>query len=855
MIIFWMMLFFFGILLPTIRANAATEDGRYAYLHFYTIDGEEIEELEKRVSKKRGYTFPNPNEYKYLPNDEELYPELYYEVNGILWEEKDEEGKAVGQYKEGEDLNWTAGEHFFFVKSDNPVLTGENILDLSYEEQAHIYFCNVNGEELYSLSADLSTKDEFTFPDPEKYAYRLEKSEDQEDWEDTESDHLTGKGIYWYCMDDHNKEYLFAKGDTCRFKAGEYYFYAKTDDPVKISFYYPLDVPTYFVTENTPGEFYASMEAKVGDTIYLKKSLGAVLWGCSFQGWDEMNRGNGKTYSGGSSYRVMDSMNLDFFAVYEEDDGWNPDAADENMTFEEINQEKEELIIDLEKINEAAGAGYGAYVDANGVLQRTGGKTPISKDVMILGIPGTIKKQAALSPLKAGVDISNPDCYKDPSNYMYDKYGNRIEDSKLEPEINHVLRQDDSAMYMDVYGNAFVYYSQLSRDANMKLAYERLTMGKTDSWVKNVSSWDVEVIKRFEAIEFALLKGIYPIEGEELAPGVIWKSAYMSKKAFDQLKSYKKLWGGWLDTYSDGLLEKYKENQGSQGNLVGKIHLPSFGFTAYADAKEEKNSKGQSSQIGSRILTSLDLENVKLKPQYYNPSTLYNFSVYSFSSLSSELNAEQIYVLKQIFQALVEYGFTEEAAAGACGNIWQECAFNPEITGGIVQWMGGRQANLLSFAGSKDWRDLSVQIGFMKQELNTSYLSSINKTLNRLDSGTTMSTVKNVQAACDAWCIAMEGCVCDPKGTFHKSHGNHCAISLGRSYQELLKRRSYSQKVYHAMVLQGNVIGGNFASMTPDEIIHSLFPNPDKPEKILQFLHISSTIKKNVGGCVHVTYR
>ena len=33
------------------------------------------------------------------------------------------------------------------------------------------------------------------------------------------------------------------------------------------------------------------------------------------------------------------------------------------------------------------------------------------------------------------------------------------------------------------------------------------------------------------------------------------------------------------------------------------------------------------------------------------------------------------------------------------------------------------------------------------------------------------------------------------------------------------------------------------------------YPNPDKPEKILQFLHISSTIKKNVGGCVHVTYR
>ncbi|EOS23033.1 hypothetical protein C804_05553 [Lachnospiraceae bacterium A4] len=43
--------------------------------------------------------------------------------------------------------------------------------------------------------------------------------------------------------------------------------------------------------------------------------------------------------------------------------------------------------------------------------------------------------------------------------------------------------------------------------------------------------------------------------------------------------------------------------------------------------------------------------------------------------------------------------------------------------------------------------------------------------------------------------------------------------------------------------------------MTDDGLYDILYPNPDKPEKILQFLHISSTIKKNVGGCVHVTYR
>ena len=38
--------------------------------------------------------------------------------------------------------------------------------------------------------------------------------------------------------------------------------------------------------------------------------------------------------------------------------------------------------------------------------------------------------------------------------------------------------------------------------------------------------------------------------------------------------------------------------------------------------------------------------------------------------------------------------------------------------------------------------------------------------------------------------------------------------------------------------------------MTDDGLYDILYPNPDKPEKILQFLHISSTIKKNVGGCV-----
>ena len=67
---------------------------------------------------------------------------------------------------------------------------------------------------------------------------------------------------------------------------------------------------------------------------------------------------------------------------------------------------------------------------------------------------------------------------------------------------------------------------------------------------------------------------------------------------------------------------------------------------------------------------------------------------------------------------------------------------------------------------------------------------------------------------------------------------------------------------FSVMLIQVMMIGGGISStdiawwMEPAYLLSFvIYPNPDKPEKILQFLHISSTIKKNVGGCVHVTYR
>ena len=54
----------------TVEAYAGTESGNRAYLYFYTLDGEEIEELEKKVGKKKTYLFPDPDLYKYLPAEE-----------------------------------------------------------------------------------------------------------------------------------------------------------------------------------------------------------------------------------------------------------------------------------------------------------------------------------------------------------------------------------------------------------------------------------------------------------------------------------------------------------------------------------------------------------------------------------------------------------------------------------------------------------------------------------------------------------------------------------------------------------------------------------------------------------------
>lgn len=793
-------------------SNESTKDGLYAYLYFYTIDGEEIEELEKRLRVKsdglsKEYTFSDPNEFRYLPQEdadgELIYSEFYDQVKGVYWEDETNDD-SVRRYEAGETVRFSAGEYCFRVKSDNPALTGENLINTPSSQHAYLYFYSSDYDEVEELQKELTERDEFVMPDPSGYVH-LDESDD--------SSGLNGEGIYWACTDQDDERYLFKAGDKCRFKPGDYEFHVVTDDPVTIRFHYPIDIPTYFTNDATPGELYDEMEAVPGESISLKKGLGSIVWGCDFEGWNEANFEDAdKVFSGGSSYRIMDNIDLDFFAVYEENDNWDMNAIDENTGLAP-EEEEEELFVDVDAINEAAGAGYNAYIDASGKLTRPGG-TKINSDTNLSGIPGKIEKEDWQTSLKKGTDS------KDPNNYTRDKYGNKWEDSKLEPEMNTVLKQDDSAMYMDVYGNAFIYYSDLSRKDNMSLALERLREGKNDSWVQNVKNWDEEVINRFEAIEFAFLYGKYPEDGQDLfadldqsvtgGAQMIWKDSYMSEDTYKKLVIYRKIWGGWYDEYTDGLYEKYKGSSGGgnitvscagQGNNVLDKMMSLFEITAYA----EDSSLSKSGQYNAKKSASLDLDGVSIAPQYYDPTKTYSFGgSYKLNGLT-ELSKEQRDNLVEIFNGLISMGFTKQAAAGACGNLWQESGFNPKAGSGqyigIVQWGGSRSEGLRRYAESvgKEWNDLSAQIGYIEYELNQSYLSSMNKALQKYNGQTNIKSVTDVRTACDIWAAAMEGCVCSNDAHTEAT----CPKVNGKKYQELAKRRDYAEKIFNAMTSSG----------------------------------------------------
>ena len=80
---------------------------------------------------------------------------------------------------------------------------------------------------------------------------------------------------------------------------------------------------------------------------------------------------------------------------------------------------------------------------------------------------------------------------------------------------------------------------------------------------------------------------------------------------------------------------------------------------------------------------------------------------------------------EKVWWALINAGYSKEAAAGVMGNIEAESGFDPggvESNGegiGLCQWSFGRKSQLKSYAASKgkEWSDVDVQVQFLIGEL------------------------------------------------------------------------------------------------------------------------------------------
>lgn len=118
-----------------------------------------------------------------------------------------------------------------------------------------------------------------------------------------------------------------------------------------------------------------------------------------------------------------------------------------------------------------------------------------------------------------------------------------------------------------------------------------------------------------------------------------------------------------------------------------------------------------------------------------------------------------------VYRALIQEGYTPQAACGILGNIQQECSMNPRcVTGGaygLCQWMGDRKANLMRLRG---YSTASVQTGFMISELRSqtgiwrTYGGRVHYTYSgvHINSLSQFKHCTNVRAAAGAFCVCFE---------------------------------------------------------------------------------------------------
>lgn len=202
-----------------------------------------------------------------------------------------------------------------------------------------------------------------------------------------------------------------------------------------------------------------------------------------------------------------------------------------------------------------------------------------------------------------------------------------------------------------------------------------------------------------------------------------------------------------------------------------------------------------------------------------------------YVQIGGELNlsASAVETLTKIYNAFIEQGYSKAAAAGACGNIQQECNFNYTLgppAYGIIQWTGSRFKALQKHAienNYNSWNVLEAQIEFMFHELNGTYQSRLSSYSSKYADAAQYKDIQDPREAAFVFCAVYEGCEYNPDKGWGKPQGSTVGPD-GKRWQQLEYRQNYAEKIYNAFS-GGNSSMGQVANGSSSEKLAALFPS------------------------------
>lgn len=148
----------------------------------------------------------------------------------------------------------------------------------------------------------------------------------------------------------------------------------------------------------------------------------------------------------------------------------------------------------------------------------------------------------------------------------------------------------------------------------------------------------------------------------------------------------------------------------------------------------------------------------------------FNFSEYAPSSFNTSSGIYGNSVEEKVWFALRDAGYSEEATAGAMGNIYAESGFSPTLVEygqteerggiGLCQWTFGRCQYLREYANEqgKEWQDEQVQIEYLLMELEDSeYFNDPGLYSEKFPNGKNSWTeADSIEKATKAFCATFE---------------------------------------------------------------------------------------------------